>query len=493
MCTHCKKVYNPYIQETVLVNCGHCKECLQDKADLRANRIRNSIPADHLNLFVTLTYDNRFLPVIKKSELQVQSDVPIYRYSSLKEKDKGKHYIKIGSLFCDILPYGFDAKYLRKPRHYFSDEYFSIPYFRDVQNFFKRLRVNLERDNSLTQNEKNHLQFKYYACTELGPTTHRGHVHLALTVHKECVEAFRRNIVKSWSFARADITRRGIEISRGCAQYVASYVNRDSSIPKLFSLPQFKPKHSYSHHYGVASSEFSAIGVLDKINKRTLTYNRESGLRSASTGSFLLPKYVLNRHFPLFKGYSRIPADALFEFLCRPVTSSFLSYWTNEGARTIKVTCRPNVFVDSSFTPEDIHKIKTSLDNHCIKFCNAVNQHNKRKGIDVKFGREDFFRAYIDAWKIYQSNRYRIFLEDIERNLAYFPYAAYYDNLSDIDNLGVRCSKEVFPPSEVAKYKEPNLLPSRVAHCQRQEDRYNRLYKRRKVTNGVMSCLGLNV
>ena len=59
MCTHCRRVYNPYSQSVVLVNCGHCKECLQDKADARANRIRNSIPADHLNLFVTLTYDNK--------------------------------------------------------------------------------------------------------------------------------------------------------------------------------------------------------------------------------------------------------------------------------------------------------------------------------------------------------------------------------------------------------------------------------------------------
>lgn len=494
MCTHCKRVYNHYSQSVVLVNCGHCKECLQDKADARANRIRNSIPVDHINLFVTLTYDNRYLPVIKKSDICAQEDITIWRYASPFKKDAGKRWFPIGSVVIDKLPYGFNANYLRKPKHYFSADYCAVTYFRDIQNFFKRLRENLKHDKLLSDYEKNNIHFKYYACSEYGPTTHRSHAHLCITIHKSCLEAFRRNIVASWPFARKDITQRGIEVSRGCAQYVASYVNCDASIPKIFRDTRLKARHSYSHHYGVDSFEFSAPGILEKINRRDLRYNRPNGMQSDVSSSVLLPKYVINRHFPLFKGFSRISPVALYDVLSRPESVADVSIWTSEGPKTLRVCTKYQPFIDAGFTPDDIHKIVVSLDNHCTRFCNSINAYNKRLHRDVPlFQREDYFMAFMDVWKIYKSNQYKLFLEDAEKNLPYYPYSAHYDNIEDIDNLNVRVDKSVFGSADIAAFSDPNRLPTRVNRFIVQSERYDKLFKRRKVTNQIMAYIGNDV
>ena len=62
MCEHSKYVHNKYIHKSILVSCGKCSACLQQKANARAQRIRNHNDG-RLCLFLTLTYDNRFVDI----------------------------------------------------------------------------------------------------------------------------------------------------------------------------------------------------------------------------------------------------------------------------------------------------------------------------------------------------------------------------------------------------------------------------------------------
>ena len=55
MCLNARYIFNPYSRRKVLVNCGKCKACLQEKACARSNRIRNNIYDGEIALYVKVT------------------------------------------------------------------------------------------------------------------------------------------------------------------------------------------------------------------------------------------------------------------------------------------------------------------------------------------------------------------------------------------------------------------------------------------------------
>ena len=73
MCTKSRYIYNPYSRKAVLVKCGHCESCLQEKANARANRIRHNVSPGTITLFVTLTYSNDYVPFVRRSDLKSDS------------------------------------------------------------------------------------------------------------------------------------------------------------------------------------------------------------------------------------------------------------------------------------------------------------------------------------------------------------------------------------------------------------------------------------
>ena len=70
MCTHMRSIWNPYSRKNVLVKCGKCEACQQEAACRRANRIRNHVHDGNIQLFITLTYSNDFVPYVKFSEFE---------------------------------------------------------------------------------------------------------------------------------------------------------------------------------------------------------------------------------------------------------------------------------------------------------------------------------------------------------------------------------------------------------------------------------------
>ncbi|MCL2182850.1 MAG: hypothetical protein FWB85_05200 [Chitinispirillia bacterium] len=98
----------------MFVDCGHCRSCrLKRRAEWSLRMKHETSTSGGLALFIMLSYDGDHLP-------------------------KGGTLVK-----------------------------------KDLQDFFKRLRINLQRDGD---NSK----FKYYACGEYGPQTCRPHYHLII-------------------------------------------------------------------------------------------------------------------------------------------------------------------------------------------------------------------------------------------------------------------------------------------------------------------------
>ena len=243
MCNHRKYIINPYTRKSVLVNCGKCKSCLQESADRRAFRIRNACDEGRIALFVTLDYMNKYLPVVNKSHFDSPM-LPVYRMASPYD-NKGIRLIGVvKNDICD------SSSSLPTPNKFGNSDYTGVCFYKDFQNFFKRLRITLQRNYDYTTH------FKYYCTTEYGPTTFRPHAHILIFIPKKDETLFRLVIPKVWPFSCPDRWSRRITVAIDAASYVASYVSGYSSLPKNFQTRSLCPKHSYSQGFGVSFSDF---------------------------------------------------------------------------------------------------------------------------------------------------------------------------------------------------------------------------------------------
>ena len=156
MCIHQRYIKNCYGKE-ILVKCGHCSACLQEKAIARTNRIRNTISVDTVPLFITLTYRNECIPYIKHNE--IIDDNGLYNLRCNVYRDSDPCYVRkngsydtelnlnlgtkiIGSV---VLPFGkckCNDKFISF--HGASDfTKIGVSWYIDVQNFIKKLKVYL--------------------------------------------------------------------------------------------------------------------------------------------------------------------------------------------------------------------------------------------------------------------------------------------------------------------------------------------------------------
>lgn len=278
-----------------------------------SNRIRNEARLDTIALFVTLTYENKFVPYIKRSDLHVNSDkVHVYRDAFINRR---------GNVVDELSDLGeFDL-----PGRLHSSDIFNLKelsgkkgaigvcYFKDVQDFVKRLRINLVRNYGFNET------FSVFKCSEYGGHSQRPHFHLLIYIKPAYEEIFRNAIPESWPFGNKYESGRFIEVARDAASYVASYVNCGSSLSRVLAENSFRQKHSYSKGFGVSKECFSLSEILSKVRRNDLFYF--SGKIDSKTGdrfAFPVPEYVINRYFPKFAGYSRLTCDEVFRVLSSP-------------------------------------------------------------------------------------------------------------------------------------------------------------------------------
>lgn len=91
MCVNTHMIYNRYINQFLRVPCGKCPACQQLKSTHRANRIRNNIRVGQIMLFVTLTYQNAYIPFIYLDDLMLgESSLRVYRQNRIRWSRKRK-------------------------------------------------------------------------------------------------------------------------------------------------------------------------------------------------------------------------------------------------------------------------------------------------------------------------------------------------------------------------------------------------------------------
>lgn len=420
MCTHKKLVKNPYTGDVLMVNCGKCEACLQAKANRQTNRINNEVSCgDVLTFFTMLSYDERFVPYVLKSDLENDElfELPIYRDYAVrffKNRIIVRPTIPNSSGFyrqvIDTIPlYDFETGERIKDRVSFTpnlwkkgcgfhQEKMGVIYYKDYQDFCKRLRTYLSRKYP----ESEVPSIRLYNVAEFGGDHFRPHFHSLVSTERENEARVRDAIYNCWQFASRDVMGdpQTIQVARNAAAYVASYVNKSPDVPE--SLTTLTPqKKSHSKGYGVRIDSFRLDKILQATDKGQLSYPRltkRNGIPTVFDAP--IPKYVVNRYFPQFKGLCRLSPDSLDCALRFP--ESYFGAKRNEAL--------------TNYTLEDSHAVS-------VRIRNAIERYKSLTGRNEI----DFAQDYQRVWNCFKTTLYKLQMANKDIKMS-----EKYDNISEL-------------------------------------------------------------
>lgn len=473
MCTNRRYINNRYIHKHVLVDCGKCKSCLQEKAVRRSSRIRNNISSGQICLFVTLTYDNRFVPYIDTKGLKFGDNynVPIYRdfrgrfmrYSSTyhqkfyAERNKESYILDyIPYLHCSVNDFSHKSSSRLRTLVGHPDNHIGICYYTDVINFIKRFRQCLQRHYNCYEH------FTYFSCSEYGGKTQRPHFHLLIFIPASIESVARNSILEAWPYADINRTSIGIEVARDCAGYVSSYVNGNNFLSSVLTNNYTKQRHSYSHGFGLGFSEFHPKKIFEKVESGTLSYHCAKKINGITSDVVLpIPQYVIRRIFPKFKGCSRLSIHSLSQLLRCPEQLNLLRECHTIG-----------------YTNEDWYRISVMLNNSYQRYLSYFPDHT----------RIDYVINYLRIWNCYNSTR----LKMAHEGKSLLDYLSYYENISEFsDNYGIHSSAVINMLNTLGLdssfvEKDYNKLPDIVDKSFNLEQMYDKYSKQKDISHYII-------
>ena len=451
MCTQGRFIRNRYINQTFFVKCGHCESCLQEKANRRMMRLYDEYSPKYLAFFVTLTYKRNACPYFRVEDYRNKlNPLPLYRDCRLQRifgdsvvVNEIEHlddvYVDYSSTFSDNKLCHLGMMYKMKTLAHRSHQ-IGVCYYPDVQKFVKRLKINLKRNGYEGY-------FKTYVCSEYGEDTLRPHFHLLIfgDNSRETYSLFKSAVVASWKMCDKSRWQKGFQLAEDATSYVSSYVNKPSDFPP-FLYDNFCPKHSFSPHLGFNCKSYSLASLLNAVQSGNMQYSREinqEGLRSIV--NLPLPKYVVNRYFPLFKGYSRLTRSQVYDVLQYPSRLS-------EYRQVL------------DYSDDDIRKIIKQISNVHYNYFPDLSD-------------SDYALLHCKAWTSYRSTCYRLFMEDEK-----VPILQKYDNLWELDS-GIVHSDIIDVLDKVEHpVLHPNDFPLNVSRTQYNIQMFAKKIKTKKVS-----------
>lgn len=465
MCTNQRTVINPYTGQRLYVKCGKCPACLQEKAAHRVSRIKLQDSDDTDVFMLSLTYRRFDCPYVLRSEAYEFCDgsrktLNVYRDTSYRKVRFGSDYkLKykktIGRRVIQTLDFVQESSLYRTKDLQHEHDKIGVCYYPDLQNFFARLRLNLKRKYNYDKD------FKAYCCSEYGSKSHRPHMHCLLWISKGDSETFRSAIIESWPFSDLSRFPRAFEKAFRASSYVASYVNSGSKFPQ-FLKTYFKTKHSYSKGFGCSNKLFQPDKILDKFYRGHLTYFVQKDIEGIPTICELpIPKYIIHRYFPLFKGYHRFTGasqcDHMSGFNCLEY-DEFISRF-------------------GFYTPAEKLAIGVRLSNSMSRLREALHD-------DLSF--DEYYRLHQSVWNMYKSDVLRLSMQDDKISLN-----EKYDNLSFVKEMVEDYNKPlpVGFTHNMLRVTDPNLFGHTIARTMRMEQSFHENIKHRRVTNTVVSSI----
>lgn len=474
MCTNLKRVYCSSVHGFMYVKCGRCPACQAEKANARLRRIMNAAGgSDELVLFVTLTYTNNFLPYIKPSELKTKMDyLNIYRDYEVRKVRKYEDYSQDYKITENKKPIAkidcFEQKLYyqreRLPRAHGARNKIGVLYYKDLQDFYKRLERNLFRHYGIVGSD-----YKRYSVSEYGETYLRPHFHLLLYIKAQDLAKFESAIRESWPFDNQNLARQ-IEIARNASSYVSKYLCRGSDFPKLFENRAFRPKNSFSKGFGLSHTSFTLPSLLKAVDRGSLQYSVLSLRKGCSeVVDLLFPKYFINRYFFKFKRYSRLTFDAFSELISEPCLIDSVGQYLGYTRDSEK---------------DDFDDFKRCIRLRFQRFCSESGFRGSTECL-LKL----FIYYYWRVWIVYNSNIYKLL---VTKSVTLEEHLENYDNLDEVRRLDIKCDLRPVIDRHPS-VSNPNLFVSNIKRTFALEDDYFKHMKRKKVNNHIYRKNGMNI
>ena len=288
-------VPNKVTGEQILVGCGKCPACQQLKSSALALKCKLESKCHKYCYFITLTYDETFLPCMVPVAVNGSKGQRYYFISTCKRlKDAGScmctHYMTKAQL--DAL-----QKKIGTPH--------GIPYLsvREGQLFVKRLRKYLKK-----YTDEN---IRYFICCEFGPDHLRPHYHLLVWFSREETrESIESCTNQAWKFGITDC-----QLTQGDASnYVAHYLNSFSSLPRIYAESPLRP---FSCHSQFLGEKFYRSQGQEIYKLSASEFIRRSVRINGSISEFVLWRSLKNTFYPRCREYAILnPAERKRLYTC---------------------------------------------------------------------------------------------------------------------------------------------------------------------------------
>lgn len=253
ICQNRTKYFNKRTQRFEYSDCGSCPVCRYRKNMRQFSILTQSCKAYKHKFFVTLTYSRESIPTyrfyIKDFDgINTLMAAPV----SQRIKDVDNSHYRIGEYNEELQGKLFSYNLAINTNDNFSNYEFPVLFYKDVQDFLKRLRIGFSRYI------KGKSDIKFFCLSEYGAKYYRPHYHLLLFTNNPRFETYvtgtmrefkryhskklGRDVVKYvsdlWKFGIIDLGRTKGE--NEAASYCSAYVSAntcDTSILSSFVSP----------------------------------------------------------------------------------------------------------------------------------------------------------------------------------------------------------------------------------------------------------------
>lgn len=473
MCVNKRYVTNKYTNKRLLVPCGHCPECLQDKANRNTRLIRAHYSPNRFQLFITLTYDRISCPFLRNEDLigrRAGDMIPIYReyritHSRTKKNKRVYGDTKIGEI--EYSGYGLNDGFCSKFRPITPlkhKPYGGVCFYQDLQNFFKRLRINLKRKYGITD------KIDYWACSEYGSKTKRPHFHILLffPIGIDVEKVIRPAVIESWPYASKHRTDRGIEyVRKDASAYVASYVNCFTSISS-FLRTTCPPKRTCSKYFGKGDNMSSLDSILSMFERGDFTYTCKNSAFAGNESTYFLAPRNINYYFPRFKGYGRLSSDAVCQFV-------------EHDSRFVLLKDKLGYFVS-----DDVNDFDDNFHKLMLGYSRFKEEFQCGDAPPSLYG-----WYYTRVWARYSACKMRFCYEkEVSQNI---PLEHMYDNLNDVYFGTIDCLDGLNESVRLSDLVSPNEMPHVVGKNNKMSRYFWQRDKQKKVTNVILDSLGFYI
>ncbi|AXH74162.1 MAG: replication initiator protein [Microviridae sp.] len=360
------RVWNKYLQQYVIVACRKCNACLYLRGVNLTQRAKAMVSNYAYNLFFTLTYDNEHIPMMYLANTYGK---PLY----VGNKPIGFNRLTGNYIYPTVEDPDCYDTYNLLPRHMESDKpCFAYVNKRDVQLFMMRIRTALLRgrdyvDGDFVINDeiknlsKNEKKFKYFLCSEYGPTTFRPHYHGIFSTNSQRVAEFlARNVSALWSMC--DASRVDVQYVSGSAcAYVAKYVNGITHLPKIlrgkFTAPFYLS--SKNCHFNFDDDLYKTLGdIIVNGHVESLEYNEQE--QNITYVPYTHTYYT--RYFPTCKGFGLSSVDYQLRVFEKYLNKNYVvhKYLDKDGIKkvdshlnTINTACPADYLSKDDFIYQD--------------------------------------------------------------------------------------------------------------------------------------------